>query len=411
MAAKKRLRRLGEVFWNVERSDSAAVALPLVRLGDDGSVLPEDLDMLQRLEAEAATSKEYRRAGALRSTFEALRPKSRMTLESCAPTDVDEQHAFFLEHGFILLRDLLPAETLARAQAAWTRAQERAEAAWQVKKGGDVGGLSPSQRLYFDLPNLLAEDDSFIDMIDSPALVPLMSRITGVPDALDPARSIKEFGYSGCMRVDGMGGRVVPSDAGTDGYTRWHNDQPLPDDSDLPNYRSVKVFVGMFDLAPNGGATAVVPGTHRIPGGPSTSLRGRGEDAGSSGLGSSRKSPSRKHRGTFKSSGDGDGDEGCGDARLPQSSMPNYVEAALPAGCGIAFDSHVWHTSMPNTSGVDRRCAYFVYRSSGRLWPQLPEWGPVGGLSEATLRRLDSEGKLGVQRRRILGLPDTGTGQ
>ena len=31
-------------------------------------------------------------------------------------------------------------------------------------------------------------------------------------------------------------------------------------------------------------------------------------------------------------------------------------------------------------------------------------------MREATLRRLDREGKLGLQRRRILGLPDTGTG-
>ena len=37
--------------------------------------------------------------------------------------------------------------------------------------------------------------------------------------------------------------------------------------------------------------------------------------------------------------------------------------------------------------------------------------GAKAGLSEATLRRVDSEGKLGVQRRRILGLPDTGTGE
>jgi hypothetical protein len=65
---------------------------------------------------------------------------------------------------------------------------------------------------------------------------------------------------------------------------------------------------------------------------------------------------------------------------------------------------------MPNTSGIDRRCAYFGYRSSGRFWPQLPTWGPVAGLSESTLARLDREGKLGIVRRRILGLPDVGTG-
>jgi|EP01047_Picozoa_sp_COSAG01_P002032 ectoine hydroxylase-related dioxygenase (phytanoyl-CoA dioxygenase family) len=73
--------------------------------------------------------------------------------------------------------------------------------------------------------------------------------------------------------------------------------------------------------------------------------------------------------------------------------MPNCVEAALPAGWGIAFDSHIWHTSMPNTSGVDRRCAYFAYRSSGRYWPELPKWGSAAGLSEETLRRLDRESR------------------
>ena len=36
--------------------------------------------------------------------------------------------------------------------------------------------------------------------------------------------------------------------------------------------------------------------------------------------------------------------------------------------------------------------------------------GPVAGLSEETLKRLDGEGKLGLQRRRILGLPDAGEG-
>jgi ectoine hydroxylase-related dioxygenase (phytanoyl-CoA dioxygenase family) len=166
--------------------------------------------------------------------------------------------------------------------------------------------------------------------------------------------------------------------------TQWHLDQPLPDAFDNPNYRTVKVFVGLWDLPPNGGATAVVPMTHRIPTGPSQTLA----------------------RGSFRSSG-----RNTAEDALHQTLMPNYVEAALPAGCGIAFDSHVWHTSMPNTSGVDRRCAYFGYRSSGRFWPQLPVWGEAAGLSEETLKRLDGEGKLGVQRRRILGLPDEGCGE
>lgn len=91
-----------------------------------------------------------------------------------------------------------------------------------------------------------------------------------------------------------------------------HVDQPLPDDFANPNYRTVKVFVGIFDLPPNGGATAVVPGTHRIPFGPGQLFS----------------------RGNFRSSGQSSN----GPEALHQTLMPNYVEAALPAGCGIAFD-------------------------------------------------------------------------
>jgi hypothetical protein len=69
------------------------------------------------------------------------------------------------------------------------------------------------------------------------------------------------------------------------------------------------------------------------------------------------------------------------------------------------------HTSMPNTSGLARRGAHFAYRSSECYTDgRNPGWGPRAGLDEATLRRLDAQGKLGVVRRRILGLPDTGTG-
>jgi hypothetical protein len=273
------------------------------------------------MEQEAVAVQDYRQAGFLRSAFEALRPKPQMTAEECSPEGVDEQHAFFLQHGFILLRNILPADKLKRAQEAWTRAQSKAEGLWQAKRA--AGKLDASTSLYYDLPNLLSEDDCFIDMIDSPALVPVMSRITGSPQALDPSSSIKAAGYTGCMRVGGMGGRVIPSSTTTHGPYSWHNDQPLPDDDHNPNYRSVKVFIGLFDLPPNGGATAVVPGTHRIPGGASTTLAGG--------------------RGAFKSSAHAlDAEPAGGD--LTQNLMPNYVEAARPAGCGIAFDSHIWHT-------------------------------------------------------------------
>ena len=211
----------------VQHAPAAVELPPLLRQHDDGSVLAEDLELLSRRERDAAAARDYRAAGITAATLEALRPQQRLTIEDCSPTDADEQHAFFLEHGFVLIHGILPPEKIPRAQAVWMAAQDRAEAAWQARKA--AGGMELSTTLYYDLPNLMAEDDVFIDMMDSPALVPVMSRITGTPQALDPDSSIRAAGYTGCMRVGGMGGRIVPSGSDTDGYTQWHLDQPLPD--------------------------------------------------------------------------------------------------------------------------------------------------------------------------------------
>jgi hypothetical protein len=266
-------------------------------------------------------------------------------------------------------------------------AEEQAEAAWEAGKLGD--GQNKADRTFFDIRNLLTLDDVFIDMVDSPAVVPLLSRVTGNYQALEPDRKLSSGGSDGCMWVGGMGGRVVPSEGNADGYTRWHRDKPSSYANGNPSYRHVKVFTNLWDIPANGGATSYVPGTHRLPLGPEGHL----------------------DRGLFKRAGAEDG-------LLDQRLMPNCIEAALPAGSAIAFDSSGWHTSMPNTSGQARRSCYSLYRSSenrGSLTEgRNPTWpapgGTRAGIPEQTLRRLDREGKLGIQRRRILGLPDTGTG-
>ena len=139
------------------------------------------LGLLHRRELRAATE-------------EALRPKPRLTAEECSPTGVEAQHAFFLEHGFVFLRDVLPPEMLPRAQAAWTAAEERAQAEWEAKMAAGADGLTQQDQRFFDLPNLLSEDDVFIDMVDSPALVPVLSRLTGSEQALSPDSTIRAAG-------------------------------------------------------------------------------------------------------------------------------------------------------------------------------------------------------------------------
>ena len=71
--------------------------------------------------------------------------------------------------------------------------------------------------------------------------------------------------------------------------------------------------------------------------------------------------------------------------------------------------------SKPNLAGKGERNTQLRSAADHRLGPDKcdvlgRQGGSRAGLSEATLRRLDREGKLGLQRRRILGLPDTGTG-
>lgn len=191
MGSMGRLRSVA-LGLGVGHAAAEMVAPPLLRQGDDGSILVEDLELLSQRERDAAAARDYRAAGVLHDTLEALRPQPRLTVEDCSPTDVDEQHAFFLKHGFILIHNILPAEKIPGAQAAWMAAQDRAEAAWHAKKS--AGDMELSTTLYFDLPNLMEEGDVFIDMVDSPALVPVMSRITGSPQALDPESSLRAAG-------------------------------------------------------------------------------------------------------------------------------------------------------------------------------------------------------------------------
>jgi hypothetical protein len=364
-----------------------------LRQHSDGAVWAEDLDTLRRQEQQAAAKRNYRRAMLLRDIQQALGPRPPLTLEQCAPTRVDAQVAFFMRHGFCILHGVLTATQLQRAQAAWAVAERLA---WKEWEGGRMAvGLNKADgRTFFDIPDLLESDDVFIDVLDSPAVVPLLSRITGDHHALDTAQTLSASATKGCMWAGGLGGRVVPSQGNEDGYTRWHRDKDSSSSTDNPSYRHVKIFTNLWDIPVGGGATSFVPGTHVLPWGPEGHLA----------------------RGLFRRAGATAGSE---NEQLPhQRLMPNYVEAALPAGSAIAFDSSGWHCSMPNTSGRPRRSCYCLYRSSENRGAtgegRNPTWpapgGARAGIPEHMLRRLDSEGKLGIQRRRILGLPDKGTG-
>ena len=82
---ERRLRHLGRALGAAGAAEPAPTKL--FRQHDDGTIVHEDLLDLLEQEQAAAQAKDYRAAQLLRDTWEVLRPKPRLTLEECAPTD------------------------------------------------------------------------------------------------------------------------------------------------------------------------------------------------------------------------------------------------------------------------------------------------------------------------------------
>ena len=148
-----------------------------------------------------------------------------------------------------------------------------------------------------------------------------------------------------------------------------HHDHPTPTDYNLPSQRTTKVFVALWDIPEDGGCTALVPKTHRLPGEPQirsllslslcvplcvclclSSRKCVSRSASHSSfagcfLPGSQVGQKLLARG-FRTHAQRHNDEGAtnGADALPQETMPNHVKMALPAGSGFLFDSSVWHT-------------------------------------------------------------------
>ena len=101
-------KRLGAVASHVvaaeqpQQPPAERLVLPhRLEQADDGTLLPAEVAMLESLEAEAAARRDYRRAGQLRDTLEALTPaRPPLSLAACSPHSPEEQRDFFWENGF-----------------------------------------------------------------------------------------------------------------------------------------------------------------------------------------------------------------------------------------------------------------------------------------------------------------------
>ena len=327
-----------------EPADLGAGLLPLqLAPGLDASgrlqPLPESLDRLRQAMHAAAAAGDFRLATALQDVLFVAEPTAPLTVEACAPESPEECWDFFVENGFVCVRDLFGPEQLARIQAAWRRVQGPARALWQQAHAefGDTTGpgmffdqLPPGHgnkeyqkmkggRLWFDIyvDDFFQEaaepdgDPALLDLIAPPKLVSVLEQVVG------PA-----------VRLDFLQCRTVPPEQ-EGGYTTWHRDTASgpPDAWPYPSLRQVKVLLYINDVTEEQGPTSVVRGSHRIPfGGVFSGPKGI-FDLASAG---------------FEGFAGGSSEHTAELGFAPLSSVPNHVKFAAKAGDCCIFDISSW---------------------------------------------------------------------
>ena len=328
--------------------------VPLACATVDGQVqpLPREIARVHQAIATAVASRNFREAALLQELLHVTEPKPLLSVGDCAPASPVAARDFFFREGFVCVPKCFSRSQLLKLQRAWRHAQAPASQLWEEARhfAGNFSGedFKPQKRfagfghgrLFYDIPM-----GSFLDAYRKQAAERSRAGISAggnvhgedaavLLDLTDPPplmRVLKQVIGGGDVRLSGIQPRTVPpEDPGSvsdGGYTTWHRDGLGPPDQwPFPNERIVKVFVYLFDVAAEQGATAVVRGSHLLPWSPAGVY-----DMVSAGYSVVPGKPT----GAFAGSGLGKGEQG---GFAPLRSIPNHVTFAAKAGDAIVFD-------------------------------------------------------------------------
>lgn len=162
------------------------------------------------------------------------------TLTMYDPNQLLDLKLQFDTQGFVHLPGALGAEMTARVRHAFETARERNRMAEERQRRDGVR--------FVDLPRILDADPVFIDLVDLPALLPLLRATVGEDIALSetsarlffPGPSFTSPFHSDVARVLGI------------------------EHAQTPNLL-VKLHFFFEDLAPEQGCLSFIPGSHRLP--------------------------------------------------------------------------------------------------------------------------------------------------
>lgn len=401
--------------------ETSAKLLPMPLDVKGRGVAPRTLQLVRRRKAEALVAEDYRAAAEMHDLLTVLSPLPRasaLTLADASPPTLEGQQAFFRRWGFVVLPKVFAGDALARLTRAWRRVQRPAGPAWREKlrmqeevaaefdktQGPDEtaadfyrrrseAGLERSiGRNYYDIPtpelyrglleelkadmSTVPDDAALLDLLDPPRLIALLRALLGEQLHMF---AIQARTYPTSSSVSAGGTGLGQNAEELRGYIGWHRDFDGPGHGVSVNPSAViKVFTFFESVAENGGATTVVPGSHRLTFDPRHAFRMRDFDQ--------KESDGTAHKATEHV-----------DPYYhvqPQSAMPNAFKFAVNAGDVCLFDTTIWHTASPNESGSDRENTIIHYQANSE--PAVP------GVPVEVLALADEAGLLSSERKELL---------
>jgi ectoine hydroxylase-related dioxygenase (phytanoyl-CoA dioxygenase family) len=154
-----------------------------------------------------------------------------------------DQQLQYENQGFLHLPAIIPAALVERVRRAFDAAAARYHDEWKALVA--KGKATPA---FFDIPDILDQDECFVDLVDLSDLVPILLKAVG-PD----------------IQLNHTHARVFPP--GETFTAPWHSDLAEVIGIDLAHSLNffVKVHFYFEDLLPNQGCLAFIPGSHRLP--------------------------------------------------------------------------------------------------------------------------------------------------
>jgi ectoine hydroxylase-related dioxygenase (phytanoyl-CoA dioxygenase family) len=154
-----------------------------------------------------------------------------------------DQRLQYENQGFVHLPGLIPAGLVERVRRAFDAAAARYHDEWKALVAHGKANAS-----FFDIPDILDQDDAFVELVDLPSLLPVLLGAVGADIQLNHTHA-----------------RVFPP--GKTFTAPWHSDLAEVLGIDLAHSLNffVKVHFYFEDLLPNQGCLAFLPGTHRLP--------------------------------------------------------------------------------------------------------------------------------------------------